>query len=327
MQITNVQGLPEPIVRAVANDPYTRGDSDFSVTQLLQPPRKVQLEQRFSEQLVEDAADRLWALVGQVAHGILERAEVEAIAEQRIYAQVGGFVVSGATDRLILVPEKTGYVLQDYKFVTAYGVKIEGGAKPEWIEQLNSYRYLLHQNGYNIARMEVVAIYRDWSKLEAKRNQDYPQTQAQRLPVPRWSLDDAETFLAERVALHADAAARATDWLPDCTDEDRWLKPGKVAVQKVGNKTASRVTDTPQEAVRWMAWKGLIREDEQRAVLDTMLEGGIVKTGKAEYTLEYRPPSYPRCESYCAAAPVCAQWAQVCREQGWDHPMNREAAE
>jgi hypothetical protein len=53
-----------------------------------------------------------------------------------------------------------------------------------------------------------------------------------------------------------------------------------------------------------------------------------VQVGKDAYYLELRPPSYPRCESYCAAAPVCAQWAAVCAENGWEHPLNQpEAAE
>src|SRR3954463_10849323 len=38
MKLTNRLGLPEPIVAAVANDGYSRGDADISVTSLLKPP-------------------------------------------------------------------------------------------------------------------------------------------------------------------------------------------------------------------------------------------------------------------------------------------------
>jgi hypothetical protein len=41
--LTNKHGLPEAIVRAVMNDPYDRGNCDFTVTQLLQPPQLARL--------------------------------------------------------------------------------------------------------------------------------------------------------------------------------------------------------------------------------------------------------------------------------------------
>ena len=37
--ITNVLNLPEAIVRAVTRDTYSKGQAEFSVTELLLPPR------------------------------------------------------------------------------------------------------------------------------------------------------------------------------------------------------------------------------------------------------------------------------------------------
>ena len=37
MKITNELGLPEPLVDAVRNDGYTKGNADFSVTGLISP--------------------------------------------------------------------------------------------------------------------------------------------------------------------------------------------------------------------------------------------------------------------------------------------------
>ena len=83
MLITNNEALPQPIVDAVTKDPYSRGDSDISVTQLLQPARKVVLEKKHDHEMVVDAADRLFALLGQIGHGILERAANSGIVEKR----------------------------------------------------------------------------------------------------------------------------------------------------------------------------------------------------------------------------------------------------
>ena len=36
-------------------------------------------------------------------------------------------------------------------------------------------------NGYDVDRLEIVAIFRDWRKVEADRNPDYPRTAVQDL--------------------------------------------------------------------------------------------------------------------------------------------------
>lgn len=43
MNITNELGLPEPLVDAVRNDGYTKGNADFSVTGLIAPPHQRKL--------------------------------------------------------------------------------------------------------------------------------------------------------------------------------------------------------------------------------------------------------------------------------------------
>ena len=73
MKITNVLNLPQPIVDAVQNDPYDSGESDISVTRLISPPRQVALANEHGRKLTEDCADRLFSLMGQAMHHILER--------------------------------------------------------------------------------------------------------------------------------------------------------------------------------------------------------------------------------------------------------------
>lgn len=42
MKYTNKFNLPDGLARAVMNDPYSKGDADFSVTELLDPPQLTQ---------------------------------------------------------------------------------------------------------------------------------------------------------------------------------------------------------------------------------------------------------------------------------------------
>ena len=79
--------------------------------------------------------------------------------------------------------------------------------------------------------------------------------------------------------------------LPECTDQEVWAKATTYAAMKVGRKSAVRVLDTEQEAL------------------------AIVTSGKATH-IEIRNGAHTRCERYCAAAPVCNQWAAWKRIHG-----------
>jgi len=103
MILTNKLGLPRSIENAVRNDPYSRGNADISVTGLIGPPRKRQLEIQFFDQITEDVSERIWALWGQIGHGILERAgDGDAIHEKRLFIERYGWIISGSFDRYCL---------------------------------------------------------------------------------------------------------------------------------------------------------------------------------------------------------------------------------
>lgn len=270
MKITNRSGLPEALVRAVENDPYSRGDSDYSVTQLLKPARMVALERIHKDELEEDVSDRIWALMGQLGHLVLERAG-EGMVEKRLFATRNGLRISGQLD---LVENQTKST--DYKFTTAWSAK--NGPKPEWIQQLNLGRWLAQENGIQIQQLEIVAIYRDWSKLEAMRSADYPQQQVQAFRLPIWSWKDTEDFLDARLAAHE--AARKQ--LPDCTAEERWEKPTVYAVMKEGRKSAVKLHD---------------HEEQARLHSEQLGKGHTVAT---------RPGQSTRCEAYCSVSRFCS---------------------
>lgn len=269
--VTNKHGLPEPIVRAVLNDPYDRGDCDFTVTQLLQPPQLARLVKL--NNIEEDVSDRIWALLGQAVHNILERAaadETGALAEKRKYMNVVvdeiAWRVSGSFDHLTFVKG----CLTDYKITSVYA----RGGKDEWAAQLNFLRLILEANGHTITRLQNVLIFRDWRPKEALRGDDYPASQVAALPIPLWTRERAQALLEERIRDHAAAAVRA------CTPEERWHQPDVWALMKKGRKRAVRLFDREPTQI--------VLAPDQR--------------------IEHRPGSYRRCESYCSVANVCPQW-------------------
>jgi len=280
MKITNRLNLPSALVAAVANDPYQPGECNITVSRLIQPPRKVALEALYSKEITEDVSDRLWALFGQAVHVILERAETEALVEQRLTIQRQEWKISGRFDRFAF----TEGILQDYKVCSAYAVK--NGTKQEWDCQLNILATILREHGHDIRQLEVVAILRDWSKNYVSRGSDYPDRQVLKIEIPLWSLEKCEEYLDERIRLHQMARTN----LPECSPEERWAKPDQWALTKDGRKTAVRVYDQEIEAQVALRMAG------------------------PNHAIEHRPGKNLRCESYCPAAPFCDQWKTLNKE-------------
>src|SRR3990167_3243952 len=180
MILTNELGLPGPIVEAIAADDYDPGDSDITVTRLIAPPRAVALARQHAGELVEDASDRIWALMGQAIHTILERAApaVGRIVERRFYATVEGQRLSGQVDLI------EGGTLSDYKMMSVW--EIIHGLKSEKVQQLNVLKWLAEQNGIEIRKLQIVGILRDWSKSKAATTSDFPKRQIAVVNVPMW---------------------------------------------------------------------------------------------------------------------------------------------
>lgn len=272
MKITNKLGLPGPVYRAVLNDPYTRGKADISVTGLLSPPRIRALLEKHGDEMEEDASDRIFALMGKIGHGILETAADSGIVEKRFFIKRNGWTLSGQCD---YIPEEKKLI--DYKFCSIWVFK--DGIKPEWEQQTNIYRLMAAESGVEIDEINIVAIFRDWSKMEVTRNEDYPKHQVNVFRVPIWDQMKTEAFISERIALHKAAMAD----LPLCTEEDKWQRDPKWAVMKGENKRATKVYSTEEEALAHAE-------------------------GDPKLKVVYRPSEPIRCNHYCPVNSFCDQY-------------------
>lgn len=280
MRITNQFDLPEPLVRAVT----LRGDRErqpntISVTQLIQPPQIRGLILKHDNELSEDSSDRIWALMGQLMAQALEKSAKDLdghLAEEQLELNVLGWKVTGRYDLSSVVLD--GELLSDYKLTSVWALK--DGVKPEFEQQLNLYKYLIETTTKRIiSALEIVAIYRDWSKNKARYDKTYTQKQVEKFTVPLWSPEETKDFLEERVRLHQDAAEGK--W-PDCTPDEKWQRPTQFRVEKQGQKRAVKLY-------------------ESRKLADLH-----VKNAPALYVVE-RPGEAVRCEAYCPVRDVCSQ--------------------
>jgi len=277
VNITNLHNLPEAIVNAVKNDPYSAGDSDISVTKLIDSPQIRVLRKKYSSAVVEDVTERIWSLLGQAVHTILERADQgdNVIAEDRLFATVDGWKVSGQFDRCDL---RNG-ILDDYKVTSTYKVQMDSHV--EWERQLNCLRWLAVTNGYKVEKLRIVAILRDWRKAEALRNPSYPQMPVHVIEIPVWNIGDTHEYIRNRVWRHQ--VAEEGD-VPECTTAETWYTGTTFALMKNGGKRAVKIYER--------------KEDAEQGLADG-------------YFVEERRGRHRRCEEYCEVANFCKQWQSI----------------
>lgn len=268
--ITNKHNLPAQFIRALNNLPYSRGDSDISVTQLISPPYQRLL--KTTVEPVVDASDLIKSTLGTAFHEFLQiyGPSEDAISERRLFMTVGGWVISGAIDNI------EDHTIWDTKTTSVWAYKL--GGKEDWERQLNIYAQLCRHkhretgdDRYRIDALKVAMYFTDFSKTTAGFDGN-PEAGATVIDIPLWDEPKALAYIEERVRLHQQAEPEP------CTDEERWARPAKWALMKSGRKSAVKLYDTQHEA--------------QSAV-------------KAGHYIEIRPATYTRCKSFCDVSHAC----------------------
>lgn len=274
---TNKLNLPQQVINMMKRNTYDSGDSAFSVTQLIDSPRIVQLKARHDYEM--DYAS-LWAsFVGDLLHAALETGEKEGLREQRLYAQIHGVIVSGQLDRYyigsdILLDYKTGGEASLFKF-----------AKPSWERQLNCYAALARRYGLTPKVLQVLRFAVDW------RDDWTGGTPTDLIEIPMWGDIAAEFYLEDRVDLHRAAEKCTDEELPLCTAEEMWEKPKTYAVMRKGVRRAQRVLDSYVACEDWMLEHDLDLNDKK-------------------YSIEERPGERTRCERFCICKDKCSQYKE-----------------
>ena len=215
MKVTNKYGFPDALVNAVKNDPYDAGESDYTATGLIKPVRQLFLQKKHRDDIEEDVADRLWSLYGQVAHGILERANETALVEKRFFAEVDGYTVSAQIDTLCL----DHGILSDYKFTTSFAFMAHKEPKVEWVQQMNIQAWLLRQHAYKVDKAQIIGLLRDWAPSSARTKSGYPVTQIAKMDIPLWTDAEVEFFVRNRIQAHELATDSS---LVECSSEETW---------------------------------------------------------------------------------------------------------
>lgn len=277
--LANSLNLPKPFVDAVS-EKHVRSDTRYSVTETLGGTCEAVLRRRHAEEIDDDVADRVWAILGTAVHKVLQESEAEPWQEREQYIKVPidgtRFELSGIFDMY----DKRERRVTDWKTCSVW--KTQVGDFEDWRKQLAAYCWMLERSGEEAREGEIVAIMRDHSMRKARFEKGYPPHPVMRIA---WRFDDADMedtgVRLKRWFLDlADQLGRADEDLVPCTPEERWSKPETWAVMRSGRKKAVRVFDDEDKAVEYMG------DDKNLHI-------------------EFRKGEDTKCQSYCEVARWC----------------------
>lgn len=299
MRFTNKYKLPAALVRAVenlVNEPHNK-PGEYSVTTLLNGPKEVQLMNRHFDEIEVDVNKELWAVFGTAIHALLERnARVEdgQISEYSMRYEMhntSGKVVGAITGKCDLLSDtEEGITLEDYKTTKAMAIKF-ADTTSKWEEQLAGYCALLQfTEGIIVRRVRIIALLKDWSEMEAKRNEDYPDAP---VAVLEWKFEDEQIAKVWEKMQHRFWAQYAASLMEDdeiapCSFEERWAKESRYAIVRAGATKATKVCATRDEALQ------LIK----------------TKFGPELYGVEERLGEDTKCLYFCKAKEFCSYYKE-----------------
>jgi len=288
-KLTNKHQLPPQIEAYAKRRAYSKGEANFSATELLRSPYERVMTNKFEEHLEEDLMDRVWSLFGSAVHEMLDRkAGKDVLPEERLFHTYAGKVVSGQID--VQKTNDDGTVsLEDWKVTGAFAYKSnKSGDSTSHVEQLNIYADLMRKaKGIEITGIRVYYILKDWKEIYAASSEDYPQAPISYIDYPVWPKDKIEAFILDRVALHRKAEAQIEmGVLPAiCTDKERWKKDDEWAVMK-----------GPDEGRALRVFK---QYEKAKDYLDK------ARQKHADAMIQIREGEYTKCLKYCDVREFC----------------------
>ena len=270
---------------------------DYSVTDIIAPPRIVALKNRYPE--CEKTISMMRSTASLIGTGVHKYIEIllkpwasKYSLEQTHTTKMLEKTLSGTYD--MLVDNKN---LFDIKTCKTWKLIFDPDMK-EWVEQQNIYKWLLGKNGISVESLNIIAVFLDWQEGMIVRSKSYPKEPIQILPLSVWPDEQTEEFVTRRLTMHLDCEDLADDDLPACTPEERWER----FPEGVAQKYAVMKSATAKRAMRVLLTKKDTREYcEQAKGLDS------------ESFVEIRYAQRTRCERYCNVNSKCDHYQMYMR--------------
>lgn len=302
--ITNNSGISLPLAVWLAMDDYDHSadESVISATTLLKPIRQICLGRKFRDNIKAQDVENLVAVsMGTALHDSVENAwkkkdkVVDILTnlgysncdtiyenitfEKRSIQEVGKYKISGKFDIVF------AGIPADIKSTSTW-TYIYGSNDGDYIKQLSIYKWL-NQELITSDVGYIEYIFTDWSKSEARRNSQYPQSRVANKKLTLLSIEDTEQYVIHKLDAIAKYEVLKEEDIPYCTEEELWKEQTKWKYYKnpANTKRATKVHASEAEANAQLAKEG---------------KGSIVEfPGKAK-----------RC-TYCNYTEVCSQYKEL----------------
>lgn len=203
------------------------------------------------------------------------------IWETSLHYEYNGVLLYGTLD----IYDKWEKCLYDYKVCSVYAYMYPESRR-KWSAQTNIYAFLLREKGYQVDLINIVAIFRDWSKSRAEIKPDYPSEQFMTIPIAVVDQEKMRRYIEKRIDMHK--AAENGD-VPQCSGEDMWSSATEFIVKTPHVRKYIRKFDDED------------RCDEFIRINASSYEFGLKKMIK--------PGEAKRCQSYCPVKDFCPQKA------------------
>lgn len=293
-KITNKLNLPKQLVDLISSD-YQPKEHQYSCTTILKPTRQVILERRHNDEIEQDVSEMVWCIFGILAHSVIENSQedVGQFKEEKLKVDLSkyckeleGYYLSGRSDMIDLLDK----CITDWKTASCWKVIYKDFE--DWRKEMLIYAWAVKDMGFEIDKAQAIAFLKDHNKTKAKVDSSYPQ-------LPVWvekfkftdkDFKDIEEFIKNRFLELKKYEDVPDEELPMCSMEERWNEGDKYIVIKKGNKRATKIHKTLEEAQKHL--------------------DNLEKNYPNMYEIQKRLGEDKRCLEYCSACEFCLYYQE-----------------
>lgn len=293
-KITNRLNLPKQLVDLISSD-YQPKKHQYSCTTILKPTRQVILERRHNDEIEQDVSEMVWCIFGILAHSVIENSQedVGQFKEEKLKVDLGkyckeleGYYLSGRSDMIDLLDK----CITDWKTASCWKVIYKDFE--DWRKEMLIYAWAVKDMGFEIDKAQAIAFLKDHNKTKAKIDSSYPQ-------LPVWvekfkftdkDFKNIEEFIKNRFLELKKYEDVPDEELPMCSMEERWNDGNKYIVIKKGNKRATKIHETLEEAQKHL--------------------DNLEKDYPNVYEIQERIGEDKKCLEYCSCCKFCPYYQE-----------------
>jgi len=267
---------------------------DYSVTEIIDPPRLVRLKKRHGHEVEQPLSSVIASMMGTAMHEYFEK----YLKKWVFKTGYGGYTFEEQLEIGMLERKLSGRYdirdnldLIDLKTCKVWKKVFDPNLK-EWTEQQNCYNYLIKEaRNIELKRLLIIAIYKDWQEGQSLRNPTYPNDQVEEYELPKWPYQVTKDFIETNLRRHIAVEDVPDDELPACSREERWERFNG------GHQVEYAIMKSPKSN---RAMK-LIKTNLDDALAAAQSMKGITK----DSFIEVRYAQRTRCEKWCSVNIYC----------------------